>query len=257
MKSRISLVGAGPGDPELLTLAAYRRLQEAEVVLYDRLVSQEILALIETAAVRIDVGKQCGQHRISQAEINDLLVYWACSGRRVVRLKGGDPMVFGRAGEEIAALEAAGVEVEVIPGITAALGCAAAARIPLTQRGMSQRLLFVTGQGAECEDWGALTRQGQTLVVYMGLSQLAKLCTHLIAEGLPPSHPVALVSKGTTAEQRVVCGDLRDIWMRALEAGLESPTLAIIGEVTRKHVSTVTPDLRTGSGRLPEAAYGR
>ena len=232
----VTLVGAGPGDPELLTLKALRRLQAAQVVLFDRLVSPEIMDMVNPSARRVFVGKRCGKHYVTQRQTERLMVYYARQSLNVVRLKGGDPFVFGRGGEEMQALAAAGVKVEVVPGITAAMGCGASAGIPLTHRDYAHACVFVTAHGtagAPVEDWAALARPGQTLAVYMGLSRLGGFCEGLIEHGLPPDWPVALIEHGTTADQRVVTGCLADIAGKAGDAGLGSPMLAIIGEVVR------------------------
>lgn len=235
---RVYLIGAGPGDPELLTLGALRRLQQAEVILYDRLVAPAILALAAAGAERVYVGKRRGRHHVDQAAIHALLIAHARRGKTVVRLKGGDPFLFGRGGEEMQALLAAGIPVEVVPGITAGMGCAAYAGIPLTHRDYAQACLFVTGHtqyGSGAETWQVLTASRQTLVVYMGLSKLESLCRGLIAHGLPPDWPVALIEKGTTADQRTLIASLADIAELTRQHGVRSPALAIIGEVVRLH----------------------
>ncbi|MFM2121184.1 MAG: hypothetical protein RL722_2652 [Pseudomonadota bacterium] len=233
---RVALVGAGPGDPELLTLKAARLLREAEVVVYDHLVSAGVLELIGAQARRVYVGKQCGSHSLSQAGINQLLVQEARAGRRVVRLKGGDPFVFGRGGEELQELVGHGVDFEVVPGITAACGVSSAAGIPLTHRDHAQACMFVTGhlkEGGGEMDWPALTRPRQTVVIYMGLGGLAGICEQLIAHGLPPHWPAAVVARGTHVDQQVVCGDLATLPERVAAAALPTPSLVIVGEVVR------------------------
>jgi uroporphyrin-III C-methyltransferase len=232
----VHLVGAGPGDPELLTLRAARLLREADVVVYDHLVGAGVLELIGAQAERQYVGKERARHSLPQDEINTLLVRLAREGRKVVRLKGGDPFVFGRGGEELQALADAGVAFEVVPGITAACGVAACAGIPLTHRDHAQSCLFVTGhlKDGSCDlDWVALTRPRQTVVIYMGLSALATICERLAANGLGEDWPAAVVSHGTLAEQRVVTGTLGTLAERVHDAGLSSPCLTIIGEVVR------------------------
>ena len=235
-KGKVYLVGAGPGDPDLLTLKAARLLRSAEVVVIDQLVSPGVLALIGPAARRIHAGKQRNHHTLQQHEINELLVSLARQGRQVVRLKGGDPFVFGRGGEEAQELAAAGIAFEVVPGVTAACGVSAYAGIPLTHRDFAQSCTFVTGHlkdgGAEL-DWAGLARPHQTVVIYMGLTALAQICAKLIAHGLPPTQPAAVVQQGTTASQRVVTGTLADLAQRVAAAGLSSPALTIVGEVVR------------------------
>ncbi len=238
----VVLVGAGPGDPGLLTLRALRALQNADVILYDRLVSAEVLDLARRDAERINVGKTAGGAQVSQEEINTLLVELAQQGKRVCRLKGGDPFIFGRGGEELEALAAAGVRFEVVPGVTAAAGCAAYAGIPLTHRDHAQSLVFVTGhtkseagEGDDAIDWDQLARPAQTVVFYMGLGQLERIFSRLRAHGAPESRAAAIVEQGTRAEQRVVTGTLADLAQKAREAGVQSPALLIVGEVTRLH----------------------
>ena len=233
---RVWLVGAGPGDPELLTLKAARVLARADVVVHDRLVAAEILARLPRRAERIYAGKQPGRHAMTQEEINRLLVRLARKGKRVVRLNGGDPFIFGRGGEEALALARAGVRFEVIPGITAATGVAAAAGIPLTHRDLAQACVLVTGsrrKGAPDLDWKGLARPGQTIVVYMGLAGLERVSRELIAHGLSPRTPAAIVQQGTTANQRVVEGTLSALPRLAAEARLRAPTLIVIGKVVR------------------------
>lgn len=234
----VSLVGAGPGDPELLTLKAYKRLQAAEVVLYDRLVSDEILAMLPAQAARFYVGKARSSHSVPQEDINQALVTWAQQGKRVVRLKGGDPFIFGRGGEELETLVAAQVKVEVIPGITAASGCAAYAGIPLTHRDHAQSVRFVTGhlqQGENTLDWPTLAQPGQTLVFYMGLSNLATICQALIKHGLESSTPLALIEQGTTQQQKTHTGSLQELPQAFYAGTIRPPTLLVIGGVVRLH----------------------
>jgi uroporphyrin-III C-methyltransferase len=233
---RVFLVGAGPGDPDLLTLRAARLLARADVVVYDHLVGDGVMDLVNARAERIYVGKERSHHSMSQGDINALLVRQARLGRHVVRLKGGDPFVFGRGGEELQALAEQGIAFEVVPGITAACGVASYAGIPLTHRDHAQCCLFVTGhlKDGSCNlDWPALARPRQTVVIYMGLSGLADICTKLIAHGLGPGTPAAVVQQGTTLDQRVVAGTLADLNASVVEAGLQSPCLIIVGEVVR------------------------
>ena len=236
----VSLVGAGPGDPELLTLRALRRLAHAEVILHDRLVSAEVMALANPDAQRVYVGKARSDHSLPQEGINRALVDWARAGKRVVRLKGGDPFIFGRGGEELEALVAEGIAVEVVPGITAASGCAAYAGIPLTHRDHAQSVRFVTGHLKDDSadlDWPCLARPGQTLVFYMGLHGLPEICRQLVVHGLPASTPIALVEQGTTARQRVHRGTLADLPDRLAAASPRPPTLIIVGGVVSLHAA--------------------
>ncbi|WP_160255698.1 siroheme synthase CysG [Acinetobacter indicus] len=235
-KGEVYLVGAGPGDPELLTLKALRLMQQADVVIYDRLVSDPIMELCRRDAEKIYVGKARSNHAVPQEGINALLVKYAQEGKRVCRLKGGDPFIFGRGGEEIEELFAAGVAFKVVPGITAASGCSAYAGIPLTHRNYAQSVRFLTGhlkEGSPELPWSELVYENQTLVLYMGLVGLEKICQKLIAHGQRPDMPVALVSKGTTPEQKVVVGTLADIASKVTEHQIQAPTLTIIGEVVK------------------------
>ncbi|GGE72827.1 hypothetical protein GCM10011533_26510 [Streptosporangium jomthongense] len=230
----VALVGAGPGDPELLTLKAWRLITSAEVVLYDRLVSPEILALIPETARMIHVGKQRANHTLPQEQINQRLVDLAREGYRVVRLKGGDPFIFGRGGEEIETLAGAGIRFQVVPGITAASGCSAYAGIPLTHRDYAQSVRFITGhlKNNSCDlPWKDFVQTSQTLVFYMGLVGLPIICDQLVLHGMAPDMPVALVSKGTTRDQQVVTGTLETIVQRVNEEQVQAPTLVIVGHV--------------------------
>ncbi|MGE0255149.1 MAG: siroheme synthase CysG [Alphaproteobacteria bacterium] len=230
----VSLVGAGPGDPELLTLRALRALEAADVVVHDRLVGDEVLALARREARRIDVGKAPGRHTLAQDAIGALLVRLARDGHRVVRLKGGDPFVFGRGGEEAEVLSAAGIAYEIVPGITAAVGCAAAAGIPLTHRDHASAVTLVTGQGRDGalpdHDWVALARGRQTLVVYMGVATAGLVARRLLGHGMRAATPVAVIENGTRPEQRVLAGTLADL--PALAAGAAAnPAIVVIGDV--------------------------
>ena len=233
-KGEVYLVGAGPGDPELLTLKALRLMQQADVVIYDRLVSPAIMELCRRDATKIYVGKARSNHAVPQEGINALLVEYASKGQRVCRLKGGDPFIFGRGGEEIQELFAAGVPFQVVPGITAASGCSAYAGIPLTHRDYAQSVRFLTGhlkEGSPELPWDELVYQNQTLVLYMGLVGLEKICEKLIEHGQRPDMPVALISKGTPPEQKVLVGTLADIASKVEENHIQAPTLTIIGDV--------------------------
>ncbi len=230
----VHLVGAGPGDPDLLTLKAHRLLQRADVVVYDQLVSPEVLAMARRDATRIFVGKRRAEPGLAQEEINRRLVSLARAGNSVVRLKGGDPLVFGRGGEEIEALVRAGITVEVVPGITAALGCAASAAIPLTHRDHAQACIFVTGQlhnGTVALDWPMLARPRQTVCIYMGAENLPIIASRLMEHGLPSATPVALIENGTTSHERRVVGTIATIARQAREADLDGPTLCMVGDV--------------------------
>lgn len=239
------LVGAGPGDVELLTLKALRVIRQADVVVFDRLVSASVMALIPDEAMRIDVGKSARNHTLGQAEINQLLVDLARSGHRVVRLKGGDPFVFGRGGEEMACCQQHNVACHIVPGITAAMGCAAASGIPLTHRDMAQSVRFVTGHVAQGEpdiEWEKLAMEGQTLVFYMGIANSGYISQQLIAHGLSRSTPVAIIERGTQPEQRVIVGKLAGLSTLVLTHRVETPALLIIGQVVAmyKHETAKT-----------------
>jgi len=230
----VALVGAGPGDPGLLTLRGLRVLNQADVILHDRLVSPEVLALARRDAEKIEVAKEAGTHHTTQERIHALMIEHARAGKRVVRLKGGDPFVFGRGGEELEALRAEGIPFEVVPGITAALACGAYAGIPLTHRDHAQSLRLVTAHcrnSIDTLDWRALAQERQTLVVYMGVQGLDTLRAQLIAHGRSPDTPFALIENGSRPEQRVVLGTLADLPERAEQERVRSPALLILGEV--------------------------
>lgn len=234
----VCLVGAGPGDPELLTLKAWRRLREADVILHDRLVSQEILDLVPDPAKLLYVGKASANHSVPQEDINQALVDWARQGKRVVRLKGGDPFIFGRGGEELETLAEVGVMVEVVPGITAASGCGAYAGIPLTHRDHAQSVRFITGhlkQGSCDLDWPTLATPGQTLVFYMGLGTIDIIGQRLIQHGLSPQTPAALVEQGTTSRQKVHISTIADLPLLKEQDNIQPPTLIIVGSVVALH----------------------
>ena len=232
----VYLVGAGPGDPDLLTFRALRLMQQAEVVVYDRLVSQEVLALVRRDADRIYAGKERANHTLPQEDINHLLVRLAREGKRVVRLKGGDPFIFGRGGEEIETLAAEGITFQVVPGITAAAGCASYAGIPLTHRDYAQSVVFVTGHlqdGSINLNWDAIIQPKQTIVFYMGLHGVAEICHKLIEHGMARGTPAALVQQGTTRHQRVLGGTLATLPEIVEQGHVKAPTLIIVGDVVQ------------------------
>jgi uroporphyrin-III C-methyltransferase len=230
----VVLVGAGPGDPGLLTLRGLRALNEADVILHDRLVSADVLELARRDAVRVAVGKEAGRHHTVQDEIHRLMLEYARSGKRVVRLKGGDPFVFGRGGEELEFLRQHGIAYEVVPGITAALACAAYAGIPLTHRRHAQAVRLMTAHcrdSLDALDWAAMAQERQTLVVYMGVGELGTLQAGLIGHGRAPETPFALIENGSRADQRVITGTLANLVAIAAQHAVCSPALLILGDV--------------------------
>ena len=229
----VFLVGAGPGDPELLTLRAARLIAQAEVIVHDGLVSPEILALVSPGAELVSVAKQRSRHSMPQEGINALLVELALAGRSVVRLKGGDPFVFGRGGEEMEACRAAGVPVEVVPGISAAIGCAAQAQLPLTHRDAASAVSFVAGQckGLADQDWSGLAGNGRTLVIYMGVATAADIADKLIADGVSPAIPVAVLENGTRSDMRTLRTLLADLGDMVEREKVKSPALIVVGDV--------------------------
>ena len=234
----VYLVGGGPGDPDLLTFKALRLMQQADIVLYDRLVSKEVLNLVRRDATRIYVGKTAGDHPVTQDNINQKLVDYALEGNRVVRLKGGDPFIFGRGGEEIETLAEHGIPFQVVPGITAASGCASYAGIPLTHRDHAQSVRFIAGHlrsGKMDLNWPELVQPNQTLVFYMGLNGMETICQQLKEHGLDPTTPTALIEKGTLDRQQVFVGDLDTLPRIVRDAGAKAPTLIIVGSVVRLH----------------------
>ncbi|MBZ5665383.1 MAG: uroporphyrinogen-III C-methyltransferase [Acidobacteriia bacterium] len=262
MKGKVYLVGAGPGDPELLTLKALRLLRTAEAVLHDDLVSPEILKLIPATAQIHNVGKRCGKKRILQGEINYLMVALAGSGLRVVRLKGGDPLIFGRAGEELEFLRANSIPFEIVPGVTSAMGAAATAQIPLTHRRASDALVLITAHRASeknATDWSKFVSSGATLVIYMPGQNYSDIAKRLTSAGLSADTPCAVISRATTKHQRTHRTTVLDLH-RAPQ--LASPTLLIVGEVVRLTDPAVlvegfaTPELSPGKdSRLPVALF--
>ena len=234
----VYLVGAGPGDPDLLTFRALRLMQQADIVVYDRLVSKPILELARRDSEKIYVGKQRNNHTLPQESINDLLARLALEGKRVVRLKGGDPFIFGRGGEEMETLIEKNIPFQIVPGITAASGCASYAGIPLTHRDHAQSCTFVTGHlkdGSINLNWQQLAAPNQTVVIYMGLNGLEIICQSLIAHGLPKSHPIAIIQQGTTENQRVITGTLDTLAQQVKNENLSAPTLIIVGTVVTLH----------------------
>jgi len=254
IKGFVSLVGAGPGDADLLTVKALRLLKQADVVVYDRLVSDDILELIPAGVSRISVAKSPGKHCVPQDQINEIIVNLAKSGRHVVRLKGGDPYMFGRGGEEVLALNKHNIEFEVVPGITAASGCSAYAGIPLTHRGISRSVKFITGHLSNNEplniDWHKAADPDCTLVIYMGLANLEHICHSLINAGLPASTPAAAIGNGTTGKQQRILAQLYSLPDAINNACLNAPVMIIIGEVV-----TLANELNWFQHALEESGY--
>lgn len=243
----VYLVGGGPGDPDLLTFRALRLMQQCDVCVYDKLVSPEVMDLVRRDAELIYVGKSRDQHTLPQDEINDLLAKLALAGKRVLRLKGGDPFIFGRGGEEIETLMQQKVPFQVVPGISAANGVSSYAGIPLTHRDYAQACLFITGHlkdGTLDLDWVAMSRPRQTVVIYMGLVGLAQICEQLIAHGVSQEMPAAVVQQGTTQRQRVVSATLKDLAQQVAQANIKAPCLTIVGEVVRlrEHLNWFEPN---------------
>lgn len=235
---KVCLVGAGPGDPDLLTVKAARLIAEADAVVYDHLVGEGIMKLARADARCVYVGKQAAKHTLSQEAINQLLVDLAGEGLMVVRLKGGDPFIFGRGGEELETLLASGIPFEVVPGVTAAAGCAAYAGFPLTHRAHAQAVVFVTGHLKNHTvdlDWPALARPRQTVVFYMGVGGAEEICHQMIAHGLPSQTPAAVVRNGTLPSQRTVLGTLGTLARKIAESGIKPPALIVVGSVVGLH----------------------
>lgn len=235
---KVWLVGAGPGDPDLLTIKAARLIGAADALVFDHLVGEGVMALARADARRIYAGKESSRHTLPQDRINTLLVDLAREGLAVVRLKGGDPFIFGRGGEELETLQASGIPFEVVPGVTAAAGCAAYAGFPLTHRDHAQAVTFVTGHlkdGTVNLDWPALARQRQTVVFYMGIGAAGEICRQMVAHGLPAATPAAVVRNGTLADQRTMLADLGTLPARIAEAGIQPPALIVVGSVTGLH----------------------
>lgn len=254
----VYLVGAGPGDPELLTLRGATLVAGADTVVYDNLVSPRILELAPESAERVYVGKKAADHVLPQDDINALLVRYAREGRRVVRLKGGDPFIFGRGGEEMETLVEAGITVEVVPGVTAAAGVAAYAGIPLTHRDHAQSVVFATGflkDGALDLDWPMLARSGQTLVIYMAISRLADICDKLVEHGLPRDTPAGVIERGTTDAQRVCVATLGDLAQKVREAGIRPPALTVVGGVVGLYprLAWFRPESAVAGSEVPHA----
>lgn len=234
-KGKVFLVGAGPGDPDLLTLKAEHVIKSADIVLYDKLVDERVLALVPKKVELLDVGKDPNHHKVPQQRINDLLVTYAKKGKRVVRLKGGDPYVFGRGGEEAEELVAHGIDVEIVPGISSAVAVPAYAGIPVTHRKYASTLTIITGHEAAGNElkWDVLAQLDGTLVILMGVGALAKNVANLIAFGKPAQTAAAIIAQGTTSRQKVVIGVLDDIARKAEQANVEAPAVLVVGDVVK------------------------
>lgn len=246
----VYLVGSGPGALDLLTLRAARLIGEANAVVYDHLIADGVLDLVRADAQKIYVGKEASKHTVPQEDLNLLLVRLAREGKNVVRLKGGDPFIFGRGGEEIETLFDFGIPFEVVPGVTAAAGCAAYAGIPLTHRDHAQVVVFVTGHlkdGTVNLDWPALARPKQTVVFYMGIGGISEICRQMIAHGLPKTQPAAVVQNGTSSRQQVLVANLGTLAARVKAAGISSPALIIVGKVVslQKKLAWFFPEVIT------------
>ncbi|HHN72969.1 MAG TPA: uroporphyrinogen-III C-methyltransferase, partial [Thermopetrobacter sp.] len=260
ISGEVYLVGAGPGDPDLLTFKALRLMQKADVVLYDRLIGDGILNLVRREAERIYVGKRPENHTLPQEDISELMIRLARQGRRVLRLKGGDPFIFGRGGEEIERLAEERIPFQVVPGITAAAGCAAYAGIPLTHRDHAQSCLFVTAHGRNGIldlDWEQILRPGQTVAIYMGLRILPELAAAFLEHGAEPTMPAAVIEKGTRPGQRVITGTLADIAEKARAAGFSGPAMIIVGTVVtlRDRLAWYLPDEEAAAEPLPQGRF--
>lgn len=255
-KGFVSLVGAGPGDAELMTVKAVRLFQQADVVVYDRLVSADILDLIPTGVSRISVGKEVGKHCVPQDQINETIVNLAKKGRQIVRLKGGDPYMFGRGGEEIIALNNNKIPFEVVPGVTAASGCGAYSGIPLTHRGLSRSVRFITGHFKNDEpldiNWQRVADPDCTLVIYMGLGNLSYICNSLIDAGLSPLTPAAAIENGTTKKQQRLLSQLNLLPDAVNQSGMQAPVMFIIGKVV-----SLAEELDWFQASLEEFCYGK
>jgi len=249
MPGRVSLVGAGPGDPDLLTVKAMRLIASAEVLVYDRLVSAEILALAAPGAQMIPVGKEPKRHPVPQQAINEILIHQARTGRQVVRLKGGDPFIFGRGSEEALALRAHGISCEIVPGITAAQGCSARTGVPLTHRGLATGVRYITGHCKQDQplvfDWDGLADPETTLVVYMGVANIDEIATRLIEAGRSRATPVLAINNGTKPDERRLVANLGDIAEATRRARFKGPVLFLLGEVVDLYAQNdVCPVLR-------------